>query len=77
MKPLVFFCRWRDATLRLRGRDETAVWGHLVFTDEQGEESSQPFRFHLKSRRLTLEKDGEAGPAGTLQLDEMGVEVEE
>jgi hypothetical protein len=77
MKPLVFFCRWHDASLRLRGRDETAVWGHLVFSDEAGEESSQPFRFNLKTRQLTLEEDGEAGPAGTIQLDEMGTEVEE
>lgn len=69
MKPLVYYCRWQGATLRLRGRDETAVWGQLVFTNAQGEETTQRFRFALESWQLTLE-DG-AGER-VLQLDEMG-----
>lgn len=71
MKPLVYYCRWHGATLRLRGRGETAVWGQLVFiTDE--EESTQNFRFDLQTWQLTLE-DGDA--TKQIQLDEMGVVV--
>jgi hypothetical protein len=73
MKPLVFYCRWQGAKLRLRGRDDTAVWGQLVFSDEDGTETTQDFRFNLQNWQLTLESlDGDI----TLQLDEMGVEVE-
>lgn len=69
MKPLVYYCRWQGASLRLRGRDETAVWGQLVFADEQGKEKTQRFRFALESRQLTLaDESGER----TVQLDEMG-----
>ena len=72
MKPLVLYCRWQGAKLRLRGRDKTAVWGHLVFTDENGAETSQEFHFNLQIWQLTLESlDGSV----TLQLDEMGIEV--
>ncbi len=68
MKPLVYYCRWQGASLRLRGRDSTAVWGELVF-NEQGTERAQPFRFDLQSWQLTLtEAQGER----TIQLDEMG-----
>ena len=73
MKPLVFYCRWQRAKLRLRGRDETAVWGQLVFSDEGGEEITQDFRFDLQNWQLTLES---LDSTITLQLDEMGVEVE-
>lgn len=70
MKALVYYCRWQEASLRLRGRDDTAVWGHLVYKAETPEEWMQPFRFELKTWRLTLQKpDGEE----TVQLDEMGV----
>ena len=73
MKPLVYYARWQGASLRLRGRDDTAVWGHLVFL-ENGEERLQSFRFQLKTWQLTLaEADGEK----TIQLDEMGTVVEQ
>lgn len=69
MKALVYYCRWNDASLRLRGRDDTAVWGHLVYKAETSDEWMQPFRFELKTWRLTLQK-----PEGdeVIQLDEMG-----
>lgn len=69
MKPLVYYCRWHDAALRLRGRDETAVWGQLVFTTEAGE-TTQNFRYELAAQQLTLE-EGET--TKLIQLDEMGV----
>jgi hypothetical protein len=71
MKALVYYCRWQGVALRLRGRDETAVWGHLVSVNEDGSESSQSFRFELQNGRLTL--DGEQ----TITLDEMGTVIEE
>lgn len=70
MKPLVYYCRWHDATLRLRGRDETAVWGHLIYTVNEGE-TAQAFHFDLKTWQLKLE---EAAGTKVIQLDEMGVE---
>ena len=73
MKPLVNYCRWQGAKLRLRGRDDTAVWGQLVFMDEDSDETTQDFHFNLKTWQLTLESlDGNI----ILQLDEMGIEVE-
>lgn len=72
MKPLVYYCRWQEAKLRLRGRDESAVWGQLVFTDADGRETTQEFHFNLETWQLTLED--ETGKR-TLQLDEMGVEI--
>ena len=70
MKPLVYYCRWQGASLRLRGRDDTAVWGYIVFTDETGTETTQSFHFNLKTWMLTLpDKDK------TIQLDEMGTIV--
>ncbi|MEM7332225.1 MAG: hypothetical protein AAF490_09045 [Chloroflexota bacterium] len=54
MKPLVYYCRWQGASLRLRGRDETAVWGHLVTLDNENNESLQAFRYNLKTREITL-----------------------
>ncbi len=75
MKPLVFYCRWQSAKLRLRGRDETAVWGQLVFSDgDDGEEATQEFRYNLQEWQITLET---VGGETTLQLDEMGVEMKE
>lgn len=68
MKPLVYYCRWQGAALRLRGRGETAVWGQLVF-NQNGIESAQTFNFDLQSWELTLED--ESGKR-TIQLDEMG-----
>jgi hypothetical protein len=71
MKPLVYYCRWQGATLRLQGRGETAVWGQLVFMTEAGE-STQNFRFDLQTWQLTLEEGEETKQ---IQLDEMGVVV--
>lgn len=70
MKPLVYYCRWQGATLRLRGRDETAVWGEMVTVGANGAEQAQPFHFQIDSATLTL-----PGPEGerVLVLDEMGV----
>ncbi|MCA9995045.1 MAG: hypothetical protein KDE56_04820 [Anaerolineales bacterium] len=71
MGPLVYYCRWQGAKLRLRGRDETAVWGHLVF-QENNQERTQFFRYQLAEQTLTLNTDtGEQ----TIQLDKMGVAV--
>ncbi|HID54235.1 MAG TPA: hypothetical protein EYP41_19625 [Anaerolineae bacterium] len=73
MKPLVNYCRWHDASLRLRGRDDTAVWGQLVYRDKDGSETTQNFRYRLKTRQLTLEEvDGEK----VILLDEIGVVIQ-
>jgi hypothetical protein len=69
MKPLVYWCRWNQARLRLQGRDEAAVWGELVF-----EEESRPFRFDLKNWQLAI---GEGEEQRVVRLDEMGVELSE
>ncbi len=70
MKPLVYYCRWQGASLRLRGRDETAVFGQLAFREEDGSERLQAFHYNLKTRQITLKhEDGEE----IIQLDEMGV----
>lgn len=68
MKPLVLWCRWHGARLRLRGRDDQAVWGELAFADR-----TDRFRYELASQVLTVG----AGEAATqVRLDEMGVELE-
>jgi hypothetical protein len=64
MKPLVYWCRWHEAKLKLQGRSATAVWGYLEFGDGR----SESFQFDLQQWTLTV--DGRA-----IQLDEMGVEV--
>lgn len=70
MKPLVYYCRWQKAALRLRGRDQDAVWGQLVFNTSAGEEDAHEFRFLLASAELFVqEEEGE----GHYWLDEMGV----
>ena len=71
MKPLVYYCRWQGATLRLRGRDKTAVWGQFAFNGE-GKETTQRFHYNLGTRELTLYE-----PAGerTVTLDDMGVVI--
>lgn len=66
MKPLVLWCRWHDAKLRLHGRDQEAVWGELVFPGER-----EPFHFDLQGHTLRI---GEGDDARHLALDEMGVE---
>lgn len=70
MKPLVYYCRWQRASLRLRGRDSTAVWGQLVYQAEDGKEESQEFRYLLDSAELIL-YDDEAEHHH--RLDEKGV----
>lgn len=70
MKPLVLWCRWHDATLRLRGRDEGAVWGEFFYEERQ---ETERFHFDLNSRILTR---GQGEDATSVTLDEMGVAVE-
>jgi hypothetical protein len=67
MKPLVLWCRWHDATLRLQGRSRQEVWGELAY-----ETSAETFRYDLVSRELTR---GMGERAVTVKLDDMGVEV--
>lgn len=69
MGPLVYYCRWQSAKLRLRGRDERFVWGQLVFTNGENERA-EPFRFDTYTSELTL---GEEPDQRRFQLDEMGV----
>jgi hypothetical protein len=66
MKPLVLWCRWHGARLRLQGRDDEAVWGELAFAG-----GTERFRYELGPRRLII---GEGEGQRKLQLDEMGVE---
>ena len=72
MGPLVYYCRWQGARLRLRGRDANAVWGQLI-TRQGDAEVAEAFRFDLLSWELWL---GEGG-GRRLRLDEMGVVVDE
>ena len=74
MKSLVYYCRWQKATLRLRGRDSTAVWGQLVEIDSGGDEKATDFRYILESARLILIKDGEEQH---YSLDEKGIPLRE
>jgi len=69
MKPLVLWCRWHDARLLLHGRDETYLWGELAFPEEK-----QPFRYNRQTQELTVGRDENVR---RVQLDEMGVELEE
>lgn len=86
MGPLVYYCRWRGVRLRLRGRDEHAVWGHLIAPPRGAEsassdapaesaasdaEQAEPFRFDLTTWELWLGDEG----ARRLQLDELGVVI--
>lgn len=72
MKALVYYCRWQGAVLRLRGRDESAVWGELVYAAENDDDKTQEFRFDLERSELTLkQQDG----AVSILLDEMGIPV--
>ena len=66
-KPLVYWCRWHTASLRLAGRDDDAVWGEFAYDDGEAER----FHFNLETWKLTRWLDGEEVVA---QLDEMGVE---
>ncbi len=67
MKPLVYWCRWHEVKLRLRGRDPHAVWGELCFADR-----IEPFHFDLHLARLTY---GKGDQTQQIDLDEMGVAI--
>lgn len=71
MGPLVYYCRWRGAKLRLLGREGSQVWGLLVKPDEAGD-ITEPFRFDSEKRVLWLGADDD--PQRYL-LDEMGVVI--
>ena len=70
MKPLVYYCRWQRASLRLRGRDATAVWGQLVQKTAESEEKTSDFRYLLDSSELMIVQDGQEQ---YYRLDEKGV----
>lgn len=72
MKPLVYYCRWQRAKLRLRGRNDDAVWGQLVFGAGTADEKETRFHYELATQRLTLE---EASGSRTEALDDMGVVI--
>jgi hypothetical protein len=72
MGPLVYYSRWRGVKLRLHGRNQQFVWGHLVAQDE-GAERPESFRFNLRTWQLEL---GDGDELKRLQLDELGVVVE-
>jgi hypothetical protein len=67
---LVYYCRWHKASLRLRGRDKTAVWGQLVQKTSEGDEITSDFRYILDSSQLLLFQGGEQQ---SYYLDEKGV----
>ena len=69
MRPLVFYCRWHQLTLRLAGRSETEVWGELLPNGVTEQAQATPFRFHLQTWELQL---GDTTPE-RLQLDEKGI----
>ncbi len=69
-KPLVHWCRWNSASLRLAGRDERFVWGEFGLAEDHAE----PFRFDMITWELTrTTADGEV----VEMLDEMGISREE
>lgn len=70
MKPLVNYCRWHKAKLRLRGRDERSVWGQLLFREGGDSEEVINFRFLLQNSELILHR---ADGAQHLALDDMGI----
>jgi hypothetical protein len=72
MRPLVNYCRWQGATLRLRGRDAESVWGELVFGAGTPDERATEFRYDLRAMVITL---FDATPERRQQLDEMGVVI--
>jgi hypothetical protein len=74
MKPLVYYCRWQRSSLRLLGRDKTAVWGQLVRKTPEGEEKTDDFRYILDSAQLILFQNGEEQ---SYFLDEKGVPLPE
>jgi hypothetical protein len=71
MGPLVYYCRWRGAKLRLLGRNAELVWGQLVSTNGEVE-TTETFRFNTRTWLLTL---GEEEAQEIIQLDELGVAI--
>lgn len=70
MGPLVYYCRWREAKLRLRGRAEPFVWGELAFNDPDNGDHTEQFQFDTVTLELFVQRaDGWA----RLQLDVLGV----
>lgn len=69
MGPLVYYCRWQGAKLRLRGRDERNIWGDLVFSNGESDQVIA-FRFNNHSWELAI---GEGDDQRILKLDELGV----
>ena len=69
-KPLVHWCRWNSASLRLAGRDERFVWGEFGLDGDRAE----PFRFDMITWTLTRTVEG-AEIVET--LDEMGIAREQ
>lgn len=65
-KPLVLWCRWNNAALRLRGKDDRTLVGELAFDDGDVE----PFTFDMHTWTLTRTSDGREISE---QLDEMGI----
>lgn len=66
-KPLILWCRWHNAVLRLRGKTEAELFGELAFPEGDAE----PFSFNMLTWRLTRTSEGEERVA---VLDEMGIE---
>lgn len=71
MGPLVYYCRWRGAKLRLLGRNAEGVWGQLVSTNGEVE-TTEAFRFDTRTWQLIL---GEEQGQELIQLDELGVVI--
>jgi hypothetical protein len=67
MKPLVLWCRWNNARLRLHGRNETEVWGEIVLPD-----SLEQFRYNIAAAELRL---GKENPWRYIKLDDMGIDI--
>lgn len=73
MKPLVYYCRWQDVTLRLHGRDPETIWGQLVGINADGRENLRSFRYKLESAELIIYDDqGDHH----LRLDEKGIPLQ-
>lgn len=70
MKPLVYYCRWHTAKLRIRDRDSHSMWGDLVLLEEDNR--LVPFHYDLVTWVLILEEDG---VQKQMKLDAMGVTV--
>ncbi len=63
-KPLIFWCRWNDGTLRIRGTDGDLLTGQIEFKYDK---ATVPFNYHPDTWILNVGRR-------MIQLDEMGVE---